>query len=393
MLSSKLYLLLALLFIFVICSISVDQKQRKSDSAASDAKKNTVDPDNDDNRRKEKVAYDDDEDDDLIGALSYTENRYSPFNNPPEGNYRTRARWPAQPPSSLSPFDDFTNGNDWPRSEFPNIFSSPSSLPSISYDSNPMLSSTPSCNSVVDSQYPIFSDVCGAVPQARYSLPNAFGHRERWQVAQILSTLLSVSSDSSCTRSLRLLLCPVLFPPCPSRYEPPPVLPCQSYCRAVKARCAIPTLDLLSCEVLPQSSDLCPTNQAYGSFIPPGAYPPVNQPSPVNNVFSSSNYPIPRSYPSLQSLLSSQGLQQSAPQPTAPSNLFNNGPFTSDSLSSTLVDFPSRPYSNDYRQTPKYAPLARSSSETRSATDIRPKVETQFSTVQRPSAVSSMIKA
>ncbi len=89
------------------------------DSAASDAKKNTVDPDNDDNRRKEKVAYDDDEDDDLIGALSYTENRYSPFNNPPEGNYRTRARWPAQPPSSLSPFDDFTNGNDWPRSEFP----------------------------------------------------------------------------------------------------------------------------------------------------------------------------------------------------------------------------------------------------------------------------------
>jgi len=111
------------------------------------------------------------------------------------------------------------------------IFSS--SLPSTSYDSNPMLSSAPSCNSLVDSQYPIFSDVCGAVPQARYSLPNSFGHRERWQVAQILSALISSSSDSSCTRSLRLLLCPVLFPPCPSRHEPPAVLPCQSYCRGL----------------------------------------------------------------------------------------------------------------------------------------------------------------
>ena len=103
----------------------------------------------------------------------------------------------------------------------------------MSYDTNPTLASTSSCSSVVDSQYPIFSDVCGAVPQARYSLPNALGHRERWQVAQALSTLLASPSDAACTRSVRLLLCPVLFPPCPSRHEPPAVLPCQSYCRGL----------------------------------------------------------------------------------------------------------------------------------------------------------------
>ncbi len=96
-----------------------------------------------------------------------------------------------------------------------------------------MFSSGPSCNSLVDPQYPIFTDTCGAVPQARYSLPNSFGHRERWQVAQVLTTLVGSSTDPACTRSLRLLLCPVLFPPCPTRHEPPPVLPCQSYCRGL----------------------------------------------------------------------------------------------------------------------------------------------------------------
>ncbi len=96
-----------------------------------------------------------------------------------------------------------------------------------------MLSGSPACHSLVDPQYPIFADTCGAVPQARYSLPNSFGHRERWHIAQVLTSLVGSSSDPACTRSLRLLLCPVLFPPCPSRHEPPPVLPCQSYCRGL----------------------------------------------------------------------------------------------------------------------------------------------------------------
>ena len=112
----------------------------------------------------------------------------------------------------------------------------PSVSPSVSQDKTPTLASAPLCYSLVDSQYAIFSDVCGAVPQARYSLPNTFGHRERWQVAQTLNAFISSASDSSCTRSLRLLICPVLFPPCPSRYEPPAVLPCQSYCRSLFLR-------------------------------------------------------------------------------------------------------------------------------------------------------------
>jgi len=160
------------------------------------------------------------------------------------------------------------------------IFSSFSApLPSVAFDSNPMLNNGPTCHSLIDPQYPVFSDTCGAVPQARYSLPNALGHRDRWQIAQILTSLIGSSTDSTCTRSLRLLLCPVLFPPCPTRREPSPVLPCQSYCRglllkdyfspfkqlffsfsiAVKARCAMPLLDLLPCEVLPYSSDICPS--------------------------------------------------------------------------------------------------------------------------------------
>ncbi len=95
---------------------------------------------------------------------------------------------------------------------------------------------------------------------------------------------------------------------------------------------------------------------------------------------------MPRSYPSLQSLLSSQGLQ-SVSQPTGTQNLFNSMPFGSDSLSPMLVDYPSRSYNNDFRQAQKYPPL------TRSATDVRSKAETKYPTGQRPSAVPSQILA
>ncbi len=124
MLSSKFYLLFALLFIFVSYSLSTDQKPRKGGDSVLDGKKKTAESDNDDIRRKEKIAnddYDDDEvDDHLIGALSFADNRYSPF-NPPEGNYRTRARWPQAPSAAAvpsSPFDDLMNGNDWSRMDF-----------------------------------------------------------------------------------------------------------------------------------------------------------------------------------------------------------------------------------------------------------------------------------
>jgi len=294
---------------------------------------------------------------------------------------------PQSPPSSS--YDDFINGNDWSRFEFPTPFSP--SLPSIPFDSNPILSSGPTCSSLVDSQYPIFSDICGAVPQARYSLPNSFGHRERWQIAQILNVFVGSSTDPACTRSSRLLLCPLLFPPCQTRYEPPPVLPCQSYCRAIKARCNIPTLDLLPCEILPYSSDLCPTNQAYGSFIPPGAFPSANQPLPMSGGPPSSNYPMSRSYPSLQSLLSSQGLQSTltpSAQSTAPLNPYNGGPYATDSLNPTLADL-TRSYSNDYRQASRYTPLTRSSTETRPANEMRLQTETRPATAGRSSVVKA----
>jgi hypothetical protein len=427
MMHSKLYLVLAVLFVFVVCSISVDQQPRRSDSALDSKKKiGAYDKDDDRKKDKQKYNYDDDDYDDRVEDNTYSaltangKNRYSTFNQP-EGNYRARSRWPSSSsagagasllPLSPSSNDDFAHGNDWSRYEYTNGF--PSSLPSISpvpspsisFDSNAMLGGGPSCNSLVDQQYPIFSDICGAVPQARYSLPNSFGHRERWQIAHILSSLASSSTDAACTRSLRLLLCPVLFPPCPTRYEPPPVLPCQSYCRAVKARCAIPALDLLPCEILPHSSDLCPTNQAYGSFIPPGAFPPMGQPLQMTGAHPSSNYPTARSFPSLQSILSSQGLQSaSSPsvatpmQPTPSSNLYNGGPYSTDSLTSMLADLSSRQYTNDYRQTSKYAPLTRSSTEMRPTSEQRPQAETptsndaRFQNTPRPSGFSSVVKA
>jgi hypothetical protein len=160
------------------------------------------------------------------------------------------------------------------------MLSRPSSFPVASFDSDPYLNNGPNCYSLLDPQYPLFSDICGAVPQARYSLPNLFGHVERWQIAQTLSSILGSATPSSaspaCTRSLRLLLCPLLFPPCSSRREGPPVLPCQPFCRslliknflfllnitfdlAVKNQCASPALELLPCDLLPFSSELCPS--------------------------------------------------------------------------------------------------------------------------------------
>lgn len=114
---------------------------------------------------------------------------------------------------------------------------SPYGLAPSAYETGPYLSQGPNCFPLLDPQYPFFSDLCGAVPQARYALPNAFGHSERWQIAQVLGTILGPMSPASanpvCTRSLRLLLCPLLFPPCPTKYETRPVAPCQSFCRGM----------------------------------------------------------------------------------------------------------------------------------------------------------------
>ncbi|CAF3065796.1 unnamed protein product [Rotaria socialis] len=143
-----------------------------------------------------------------------------------------------------------------------------------SHGNNPFLNKDPSCFSLVDVQYPLFADMCGALPQIRYSLPNSFGHSERWQIAQVLNTILgsptATSNNPICNRSLRLLICPLLFPPCPTRHEPKPIIPCQPFCRAVKSQCVAPSLDLLPCDFLPATSELCPVNPSpYNPYLTP----------------------------------------------------------------------------------------------------------------------------
>ena len=104
--------------------------------------------------------------------------------------------------------------------------------PAFPMGNSPVFNNQQKCHSLVDANYPLFADVCGAVPQARYSLPNAFGHRDRWQITQFLHGMISSSNDATCTRSLKLLMCPLLFPTCPpSQYQASSMLPCQSYCR------------------------------------------------------------------------------------------------------------------------------------------------------------------
>jgi len=95
-----------------------------------DSKKKVGAYDKDENRYKDKQEnYDDDEVDDYHPSLSsYGDSPYSGF-SPAEGNYRTRARWPSPSPSSSSSslflssppssYDDFMNGNDLSRFEFP----------------------------------------------------------------------------------------------------------------------------------------------------------------------------------------------------------------------------------------------------------------------------------
>ena len=84
-----------------------------------------------------------------------------------------------------------------------------------------------------------------------------------------------------------------------------------------------------------------------------------------------------RSFPSLQSFLSSQNLQgaiASSPsiQQAAPTNLYNGSPYATDNFNQMLNDVSSRPYGNNYRQpSARYTPLTRSSTETRASTETR----------------------
>jgi hypothetical protein len=151
------------------------------------------------------------------------------------------------------------------------------------------------------------------------------------------------------------------------------------------------------------TSGLPSSNYGMNNGLPTSNYPMNSGLSSsnyqMNNGLPTSNYQMSRSFPSLQSLVSSQGFQStltpsslpSAPaqsvQSAAPMNLYNGGQYATDGLNPMLVDFPSRSYNNDYRQGSRYAPLTRSSTETRPANDVRSQ------SITRPSAAPSVIKA
>lgn len=309
-----------------------------------------------------------------------THDRYSPQDSSSDG-------FQSQPHQSSS-YEDDSNLNNWSPYEH-GLNSMPMgmpvpSMPSPIFQIGTYPNSEPSCFSLLDPQYPLFADVCGALPQARYSLPNSFGHLERWQIAQVLTSILGSSTPAAknpvCTRSLRLLLCPLLFPPCPTRDEPPAVVPCQPFCRMVKSQCATPSLDLLPCDYLPPMSEICPINPTpYSSLLSSYAQAGMPNPSmPVQAGRSTLFSPIPHpsmmslfGYPSMMpptarsSMFPPSFYSPMAPPPStafiptqrstpaSPPTMFYTEPYMINSLKPILMDLPPLNYANSYGQGPQ----------------------------------------
>ncbi|CAF0743625.1 unnamed protein product [Adineta ricciae] len=432
MMCSKLFLLFAVVFVSVICLASAGDKVTEADGKKS-TKKTTFDEKKKDAYEKVKYDredYDDEIDDSYSPRSSFAHNRFVSHDQP-EGNYRTRSRWSPSTTSGLShslptlPFTigEFPEEDEWSSDGYESAFpSAPSVSPAYSYNMQRMPQNSPTCSSLIDPQFPIFSDTCGAVPQARYSLPNVFGHRDKWQIAQLLNVLASTTTDPTCSRSTRLLLCPILFPSCPTRHQPTPVLPCQSFCRAIKSRCASPLLESLPCEILPHTSELCPSTQGYSQFPSQRAYS-HNMPSPLP---VASGLPSPLQLSALQSFLSSPALQTAmttqgfpnglnqqtlqaalaaqafpglfqaqpaqavpvqaptvAPVPittppppppapvTPPMSVYHNMQFPTDTISAMLGELPPRTLGSDYRPAPRYGSGSRSSHDLRMPSSAR----------------------
>lgn len=331
---------------------------------------------------KPKQSYKDEE---SSSPSANRRNRPSSYGS--SNNFRSRTRRPSY--LSGEPY----NMNDWSMRGYGsnNMMSNyPGMLP-LGYD-NGYSQGGPSCYPLLDPQYSIFSDICGVVPQARYSLPNSFGHVDRWQVAQTLTAILgptaATSANPGCNRSLRLLLCPLLFPPCSRRDQSPPVVPCQTFCRAVKSHCASPTLDLLPCDILPPTSELCPVNPTpysslLSSFIPPmpiqDSLSPVGLPQPtLSSLLGQPN--LPPSFMQNDQLLSmvssllspnllpgTQGLSSllspPAMSPSPFNQMFNSESYMPDITPPVLVDFPLiGGYDNDFRKQSQYMPSRRMAS-------------------------------
>lgn len=385
---NKICLLFVVLFLIVVYAKSEDSTGQKGTSTSNHKTQA-------DDIKKDKSEENEDND---ARLSSNRRNRYSSYGSLP-ANYRGRVRRP-------SSYEDI-NSNEWSPVNYglPNpLLNYPGSSPPVgSPTGNSLyLNNEPTCYRLLDPQYPLFSDLCGAVPQARYSLPNSFGHFERWQITQVLNTMLGTSTPTStnptCTRSLRLLICPLLFPPCPSRHEPPPVVPCQPFCRAVKSQCSAPSLDLLPCDFLPATSDLCPVNPApysslLSSFGQPlsltnGVVPSTMPQSPLSTYLAQSALQLALSQPTYSSQMSTSNVPQTAVptvfspfsvptaglpsavptsfvNPAARTSLvvpfpfnqqFNTQRHMTDTMTPVLVNFPPLRYPSYNEQAPRFFP-------------------------------------
>jgi hypothetical protein len=374
---NKICFLLVMLFVINIQSAFTDSNDQQSNSAlhhtsyADDIGKEKKDQTDDDNqrqsisRRKRCSSYD----------SSLKSNRPVRCAIPPSDylNVKKRSLYEPEIDSILIPFADIS--------------------PIIDVvDNSAYVNTKPRCHALLDPQYPQFSDICGTLPQIRYSLPNSFGHVERWQIAQVLSTILSssllTSTNPTCYRNLRLLICPLLFPQCSTRSKPSrPVLPCQPFCRAVKSQCVAPSLDLLPCNFLPPTSDLCPVNpKPYTSLISPFFQPiPFNtgvpsssmQQSELSSILAQAGISLaplqqgtqqpgaqqsvstPSFFPQLISVPAVSPPARSLVQPTSPYQQFNPAQFMTDSLTPILVDFPRITNPQEYAPSPRFFSVGR----------------------------------
>ncbi|UJR28695.1 hypothetical protein I4U23_009924 [Adineta vaga] len=114
--------------------------------------------------------------------------------------------------------------------------------------------STNTCYNIIDSVFPSFSRYCSVLPQTTFSLPNFFGHNSKDGANDLLNTLRP-ALESDCFKDIRMFTCPLFFPPCDSDA----ILPCASFCRAVKNRCNDFDLTAISCDQLPEKSEFCPS--------------------------------------------------------------------------------------------------------------------------------------
>ena len=195
---------------------------------------------------------------------------------------------------------------------------------------------------------------------------------------------------------------PTILPRFVRRQHPHRSFTIASLISVVKNQCPSPALDLLPCDILPLSSELCPVNPSpYSSLLAsfaqqhqsksreparrqnedrsislvpmnnglfPGGLSSLLAQSALSGGFPSSamasylnqgGFPSPSGYPQGPSPFDLPPAAQSR----ASMNQFNPNAFASESLSPILVDFPPLNYGNDYRQTGRLYPATRSATE------------------------------